>query len=211
MMMMRRSTLGFALGLTGLLCGCATTGYHRASETRSVILNVRAETAKLQHQLEATSSALQTLTGSEAAALRPLYDNFSAAVSTLDTQASRLPGRGRAVQESGDAYLKQWQKELTDYKSSEVRSVSTDRRSAVTDSFRRVNEQFRSSEDSLRPLLSDLKDLRRYLSTDLTAAGINSARELVGRIYSQATNAQQNLQSLLAELDRAADELAPMK
>jgi hypothetical protein len=209
--MMKHMTKALAVGLSGVLCGCATTGYHRAGETRLVIRNARAETARLQQQVDTASNALQALTASEPSALRPLYDSFSVAVSSLDTRTSRLPGLARAVQRSGDAYLKQWQKELGDYRSSEVRSVSTDRHSAVSDSFRRVNEQFRSSADSLRPLVSDLKDLRRYLGTDLTAAGVNSSRDMVRRIPSQVTNAQQNLQSLLAELDRAQDELSPMK
>ena len=73
---MKQTSAVLMLGIVIGVCGCATTGYHRASETRSVIINARAETAKLHQQVEATVNALQALTGSEPTALRPLYENF---------------------------------------------------------------------------------------------------------------------------------------
>jgi predicted nucleic acid-binding Zn-ribbon protein len=209
--MNRQITSVLVLGLAASLCGCATTGRQRASQTQSAIGNARTLAVNLQQEVEAAQQALQKLTAPEVTDLRPPYDNFSAAVKGLDTQVERLATRGRAVQKAGEAYFQTWQEELGSYQTAAIRTSSAERRGAVMQSFQRINQQFQDAEQSLRPLLVDLKDMRRCLGTDLTASGVASVQEPVKRIADEAAQAQQRLQSLVAELDRVAGELSPVR
>jgi chromosome segregation ATPase len=209
--MNRQVTSVLVLGLAGAICGCATTGYQRASQTGSVINEARAVVTNIQQNIDAAARALQTMTGPDATELRQPYQTLSAAVTSLDIRATRLSSYAQAFQKKSNAYLKAWQEELGAYQSPTIRNVSAERRDAVVESFKKVSEQFQAADESTKPLRVYLKDMRRYLGTDLTAAGVASGHELARRITELATEVEQRLQSLLAELNRVETELSPMK
>ena len=73
-----------------------------------------------------------------------------------------------------------------------------------------VGRLFAGSDLSLRPLLRNLKDLRRYLKTDLTSAGVVSIQEQLGGVSNQAASVKQTLQVLFDELNRVGRELSPV-
>ena len=129
----------------------------------------------------------------------------------LDAHAQELAPRAEAIQKRGNAYIAAWQEDLAAFRSPDVRTSSAERRLQVAESFRKLNSELLAAQVSLRPLLVGLKDMRLYLSIDLTASGVSSVQEQAGRISIQAVDAGQHLQSLLADLDRVATELSPLK
>lgn len=208
---MKRIAAVLVLGLPVLLFGCATTGYRRASLTRSAVTDARTVTVRVQQQIDVAVQTLRDLSSQETIDLRPPYDRFSAAVTSLDVQVSRLADRGRVIQKMGDAYVAGWEKELGLYRGAVIRTRSAERRGAVMESFQGLNQQFQTADQSLRPLLVDLKDMHRYLTIDLTVAGVTSALDLAVSIAKQATEAAQHLESLHAELGRVGVELSPVR
>jgi DNA repair exonuclease SbcCD ATPase subunit len=208
---MRRITMVLALELSALLCGCATTGYERASEARSAIGDARAVTVTIQHELDATLSSLQNLTSNDVTNLQPPFQVFSRAVDGLADQLEKLAHRAQAIQDRGNSYVAEWQEDLGSYQSADIRARSATRRGEVIDSFRNLNTEFQATQTSLRPVFASLKDLQRYLSTDLTASGITSVQEQAEKISAQVADAQQHLQSLVSNLDQVAIELSPLK
>ena len=208
---MRTIAVMLALGLAASLCGCATAGYQRASQASSEIGRARVVTINAHQDLVAAVHAVQNLTAKETTDLRPPYQSFAAAVKGLDAQVQELPIRGRAIRKRGNAYIAAWQEDLGDFRNPDIRALSAERRREVAESFQRLDSEVLATETSLRPLLAALKDMRLYVSIDLTASGVTSAQELAGRISTQAVEAGQHLQSLLAELDRVAAALSPMR
>jgi rubrerythrin len=208
---MKRITVMLVLGLTASFCGCATTGYQRASQARSEIAETRVVTIKAHQDLVAALRAAQNLTAKETTALQPPYQSFAAAVKGLEAEAQELAPRGEAIQKSGNAYIAAWQEDLGVFRNPDIRARSAERRLEVAENFRKLSSELLAAEVSLRPLLVALKDMRLYLSIDLTASGVSSAQEQAGRITTQAVDAGQHLLSLLAVLDRVATELSPVK
>ncbi len=208
---MKQVAAVLVLCLSVLLCSCATTGYQRASRTRSAIHDARAVTVHIQQEINTALLALQNLSFQETVDLRAPYGSFSAAVTSLDVQVDRLANRSRAIQRMSDAYVWAWEKELGLYRGPAIRKRSAERRGAVMESFQKISQQLQTVDQLLRPLLADLKDMRLYLSTDLTVAGVTSALELAVHIAKQATVAAPHLQSLHAELGRVGAELSPVR
>ena len=209
--MARQTVSVLLLSLLVFSYGCATTGYERAARTRREIDRARAATMSAQHEAYAAGRALQNLNSQETTDLRPAYQNYSGAVNDLSIQVDKLTNYSAEVQKLGNTYVEVWEKQLPTYQRSEIRSVSTERRAQVIESFQKLNAQFRAAQQSLRTLLVDLNDMRRYLSTDLTASGVASAREQSDRIVTRAAEAHQQLQSLVAELNRVDAELSPIR
>jgi hypothetical protein len=200
----------FVLALVGSLCACATTGYRHASETSSAISGTKTLTVKIQQSIETAVTNLESLTSVEAIDLRQPYERLSVTVNTLDGQVANLTDQAQVISARGKAYAKDWEKELGSYKSSAIRVRSAERLNQVSADFQKVSQQFEATGQSLRLLLADLKDVRLYLKTDLTSAGVASIQEQLGDITKQAVLAQQALQSLLAELNRVGRELSPV-
>jgi hypothetical protein len=59
--------------------------------------------------------------------------------------------------------------------------------------------------------MSDLKDLQRYLSQDLTIAGIDAAKDLFTRTTGEGMEVQKSMDALLVELNTIAAALTPAK
>ena len=207
---MNKISVAFVLTLVGSLCGCATTGYRHASETSSAISATKTLTVKIQRTIDTAVTNLPSLTSQEAIDLRQPYERLSVAVDTLDGQVANLSDQAQVIKARGNAYAKDWQQELASYQSSAIRVRSAERLNQVTADFQKVSQQFAATGQSLRLLLASLKDVRLYLKTDLTAAGVASIHEQLGEVTNQATLAQQALQALLAELNRVDRELSPL-
>jgi hypothetical protein len=59
--------------------------------------------------------------------------------------------------------------------------------------------------------MSDLKDLKTYLSNDLTIAGVDSAKELFKKTQSQGAEVQKLMDALVAELNTIEAAITPAK
>src|SRR5579871_383861 len=155
-----------------VLCGCATTGYEHASETRSAISDARIVTVAVQERLDTITTSLQNFNSNEVTNLQAPYQAFSKAVDNLSDQLDKLSHCSQAVHEEGNDYLAAWQEQLGSYQNTDLRTNSATRRAEVMDSFRRLNSELQAAQSSVRPVLTTLKDMQRYLATDLTTSGV---------------------------------------
>jgi len=165
----------------------------------------------MQRELDATATAVQNLASNDVTNLQAPYQVFSRAVDDLSNQLEKLSPRIQSIRERGDSYVQAWQEDLGSYQSLDIRANSAARRNEVLESFRKLNTELQAAEASLHPVLMSLKDMQLYLSTDLTASGVTSIQQQFGRISTQIADAQQRLQSLVADLDRVSTELSPVK
>lgn len=206
---MRKVTSILTLMVGVFLCGCATTGYRQASLTRDEVVEARTVTVKAHQQLVVVVRAVHDLTAKETHDLQAPYQSFAASVRGLDVSVAQLARRVEAIRKRSDAYVLAWQKDLEAFQSDDLRKLSAERRTEVMDTFRKLNAEFQVCNGSLRSLLVALKDMRLYLSIDLTESGVSVVQEQAGRISAQAVEAGEHLKSFAAYLDRVAAEMSP--
>ncbi len=206
---MRKTASILALIPVLSLCGCATAGYQRASLARSEVVQARNVTVKAHQELVVVVRAVHDLTAKETTDLQTSYQRFATSVHGLETHVKQLADHVEAIQKRSNAYVTAWQKDLEAFQSPDIRTRSAERRAEVIESFRRLNSEFQVCEQSLRSLLVGLKDMRLYLSIDLTASGVAAVQEQAGRISAQAVDTGQHLQSFATYLGQVADEMSP--
>ena len=206
-----RITSVLTLSLAASLCSCATTGYQRASLARSEVVEAKEVTVKAHQELLVVVGAVHVLTAPDTTDLQKPYLSFAAAVKGLQIHVRQLADRVEAIRKRSNDYVAVWQKELAAFQSPDIRQRSAERRTEVMESFRKLDSEYQVCGRAMRSLLVELKDLRLYLSLDLTPAGVASAQEQAGRVSAQAVEAGKQLQSFLADLDRVADEMSPVK
>lgn len=180
-----------------LLSGCASnSGYHKADDTSSTIQRTAQEVHKGNGQIDSALFALSSLVNSPAADLKPQFEKYKTAVTKLESLSDDVNTRAADMQAQGNAYFRNWDAELAKIQNEDIRSRSTDRKNAVSARFDRVRSSYVQTKSSFAPFLSDLKDIRTALSTDLTTGGVASIRSTANRANSNVTPLRESLTNL---------------
>jgi len=185
-----------ALALAGAwLAGCSTTAYKQgdraADSAQAAAMQAQTET----QALAGTMATLNNLVDKPAADLKLQFQSFNSALETLATAAKRSGVAGDHLMRSNTAFLTAWEKQLTTITNADVRSRSEARRTEVIKQFDAANNRYVEAQDALRSLVDYLQDIRRALSTDLTANGIEAVKSLV----SNANTTTSKVQTALAQ------------
>jgi hypothetical protein len=104
------------------------------------------------------------------------------------------------MEEKSAEYFAAWERNATNISFGIIRERSENRMAEVTNRFHAVNSRYVEAQSVVRPLIVYFTDIRTALSTDLTAAGLESVKSIV-------KNADQNSRKVQIALGRLADEL----
>jgi len=109
---------------------------------------------------------------------------------------------------SNAVFLAAWDKQLTTITNADVRSRSEARRKEVGDQFNTAQSDYAQAQDALRSLIDYLQDIRRALSTDLNANGVEAVKPLVGNANTTATKVQTALTQANASLTALSAQMS---
>jgi len=173
----------FAAALLLTLGGCATPGAtsNRADNTSSSLEAAALNVAQTNTQLEIVRRSLSDLVNNPGADLQAQYNTYNASVNRLDALANEVTASAADMQERGTAYFVQWDEDLAKIQNENIRMRSVDRKEQVTARFKEVGANYTQIKDDFAPLVSNLKDIRTALGTDLTAGGLTSVRSLAAK------------------------------
>ncbi len=192
--------------------GCGTTsGYKQADKTGEGIADFREAIVNGQKAINETMKSLDQVAVSATTDPRKAFEQYSRQVANLDSAASKARKRGQEMKDQGKAYFAQWEKQLAEVKNPDIRNLAAQRKAklqATFDSIKQVAEPLKAQFD---PWMSDLKDLQKYLSNDLTVAGVDAAKPLFTKTQNEGLEVQKLVDSLVAELNTVAATITPAK
>src|SRR5215475_10661041 len=118
-----------ALGAALVLSGCGTTkGYKQADKTGEGIASFREEITKGKVAIDATMKSLSDVAATANTDPRKAFDKFSKDVAKLESTANDVRKRAQSMREQGQAYFKQWEGELAQVNSPEIRALAEKRK-----------------------------------------------------------------------------------
>lgn len=182
-----------------LMAGCASHGYQKAGDTSTTIEKTARNIHKGNGQIDAVLFALSGLVNSPAADIKPQFDKFDSAVKKLDSLAKDVNDEASAMQAQGADYFRTWDEELAKIQNEDIRARSSDRKTAVAASFDKVRVSYVQTKASFIPFMSDLKDIRTALATDLTAGGVASIKGVANKANENVTPLRESLTDLEAD------------
>ncbi len=180
--------------------GCRSNVYNKSDVASRSLQKAAAEVDTETRQIEVTLATLKDLTGSPAVDLKPQFHRFSTALDRLIDSAERTDRRGKLMEKKNAEYIAAWDERVTSIHYGIIREQSETRKANVTNQFHSVNTRYQDLQAVVWPLITYFKDIRTALSVDLTTAGLDSVKGVVG-------NADQNAQKVQTALARLADEL----
>ena len=195
-----------------LTTACGTTqGYKQADKTGAGIAEFRDEIVKGKNAIDATMKSLGEVAISANTDPRKAFEQFSKDVGNLESTAATIRKRSQSMQERGQAYFKQWEQELSSVNNPEIRNLAEQRKAKLQDTFESIRKYSGPLKAQFEPWMSDLKDLRTYLSNDLTITGVDAAKGLFTKTTNEGLEVQKSMDALVAELNTIAAAITPAK
>jgi len=194
---MKTRTILTALSLTTLLAGAANASQEQLAASMK---QTRLEAGRTRDQLATTLAALTTLTKQDKGDLRPAYDAFTAEVPKTKEAADWTRTRVAWMQGDGLKYFEDWQMTVSSINNESLKKKSQKRLDAVKKSYAKVTDEFKQAAEKFKPLLADLSDIQKVLSTDLTAKGVKGLRSTVSNANWHYKDVNRAINSALEEM-----------
>jgi hypothetical protein len=197
---------------TLLVTGCGTTsGYKQADKTGAGIAEFRDEIVKGKAAIDATMKSLGDIASTANTDPRKAFEQYSKDVANLDSTAAKIRKRGQDMKEQGQAYFKQWEQQMASVQNPEIRTLAEQRKAKLQETFDKIKLLTEPLKAQFDPWMSDLKDLQKYLSNDLTVAGVDAAKPQFTKTQTEGVEVQKLIDGLIAELNTIAATITPAK
>ena len=203
--------LALAAGTAGLLVGCKSANYKQADKTGSGIAGFRTEILNGKKAIDATMASLGQIEATAATDPRKSYDQYAKDVSNLESTAAKIRKRGEDMRAQGKAYFDQWEQQLAGVKNPEIQELAKQRRAKLQETFDNIKTVAEPLKAQFDPWMSDLKDLQKYLSNDLTVNGVDAAKSLFKKAQGDGIEVQKSMDALVKELNSISATITAAK
>jgi len=197
------STLAIAL----ILGGCQSMYYGAMEkvgiEKRDILVD-RVDDAREAQQdaKEQFGSALEkfiAVTNYSGGDLEKQYKTLKGEYEDSVSRAETVRDKIRSVEDVADALFKEWQEELKQYSSAELRRSSEQQLKATKKSYSTLITTMKAAEKKIDPVLAAFNDRVLYLKHNLNANAIASLK-------SQRKTVETDIQSLIKDMNRSIAE-----
>jgi phage shock protein A len=183
----------------GFSTGCASDNYKESANTAAELNQSSGMITKGNRLIDESLADLNDLVSNPNADLRKQYKRFDNAVNELGESAKDLASKAGEMKAQGADYFAKWDKESAQIQNEDIRGRSETRRNEVASRFNRMSEQYDQAKTAFRPFLSDLRDVQKFLSTDLTAGGLAAIRDTAAKATKDAVTIKESLGRLSNE------------
>jgi ABC-type transporter Mla subunit MlaD len=182
-----------------ILAGCASHNYDKGSATAAGLKESADRIQAADGQLDATLASLNNLVERPQADLRPQYKQFSDNVDNLASLAKHVDDSVTSMRANGKEFFAKWSEELAGIKNEDIRNRSAARQKEVSDALTDVKQSYARTETAFKPFMSDLRDIQKYLGTDLTPAGVASMKGVAAKANSTGAKLKKAVGKLTAD------------
>lgn len=196
-----------ALATSAFLGGCATTGMDRSVKASNSIKDVDSEIRKMIVQIDVTSASLDSLVLPGQADLKKPFDKFSDNVAKLESEGKKVLKRTEEMKARNNEYFAEWEKQGDAFTNPEIRELSAERRIKLAEIYARVPAAAAGIKGTYNSYLTDLKEIQKYLSTDLTPKGVESITPVAKKSIQDMEALKVSIQPVIAAMDEIKAEL----
>jgi len=168
------------------MAGCASTGYESGEKAAKNIQAAANQIAALPGHIDATLASLQDLVDKPQPDLRPQYKKFVKNLEKVESTAKGVAAARQGMADKGKAFMDNWDAQLAQIKNEDIKSRSESRKSEVEQKMMAIKSSYAEAEMAFKPFMSDLKDVQKYLGTDLTTGGVAAIKDTVVKVNQES-------------------------
>ncbi len=155
-------------------------------------------------QINTTNASLNRviqLKGTPAA--KTAFDAYSINVSQMDKAAAAFIKDSDQMTARGIDYFAEWSKSGDTYTNPQIQQLSDERRSQLMDTFSQIAGPSWGVKAQVNTYLSQLKQIKTYLSNDLSASGVDAISSVVQKTINDGQQIITDAQPMLAAAEQA--------
>lgn len=202
--------------LVSVLVGCASTGIAvreaLGNPKREQLVNRVQEARDDQQQAkEQFSSALEeflALTNADTGDLEKTYERLKKELTRSESQANTVRDRIRDVERVANALFKEWNAELAQYHSEELRRSSQQQLDRTKARYDDLLAAMKSAEARMQPVLNAFNDQVLFLKHNLNARAIASLDREVASVQSDVARLIDEMNASIEEANAFIAEMA---
>jgi len=192
-----------------MLAGCAfsgPTGHTRpiqapeAVQAVTSIQDTRAELVRANQQVDAMVLAMDRL-ASAPANLPQVYKVYVDEVSQTAWQAEQAQQRAERMRTQWQQYITAWENEIGRLSTPELQAGAAQRGEVIRENYERLRDAARAMQEAYQPFITQLRDIQRVLSLDLTPAGVEVARPAFDAARKSAANVKERIEAFVLDID----------
>jgi uncharacterized protein YhaN len=192
-----------------LLSSCSTTGMQRSENASTSMVTVRNDIREAVAQISITDSSLQDLVAPGQSNVKKAFEKYADNVDKMEKKGNRLLEHVEKMHDQGKEYFEEWRSEGNAYANPQIAALSEQRRADLSAVFAEISSSSVGVKGNLKTYMSDIKEIKTYLSNDLTPKGIESIAPVSGKAISDGESLKSAVDPILHALDNAERELAP--
>jgi len=201
-----------AIAIVALIFGCATTsGTKQADKVGDSFGDLRDEIVSLKQAVNQSLALLDQTVEQADKDPRKSYKDFSKSVDQVGKAREKVGKRAADVKAAGDAYFKEWEKQLAAMNNPEIRQKAEERKEKLNEVFSKFGPLVEQTNSDFDAFYADLKDLRAFLGQDLTMAGVDAAQDIIGTTRESGGKVDQSFDELITEMNSIEEAITPSK
>lgn len=199
-----------ALGCAGQRIALAESlGYEKREQLVDRVTEARDEQHAAKEQFASALDELRALTGPLGTELEAVYDRLRAELDGSEARADDVRERIERVERVADALFREWERELDDYQSAELRRASERQLRDTRAQYRELLGAMKRAEASMAPVLAALRDNVLFLKHNLNAQAIASLGVTFDRLETDIAALIRDMEASIAEADAFIGRMSP--
>ena len=152
----------FAFFATALVCfsGCSS-GSKKGMQAATALEGSAARIEKARVQVKETLESMNQLVNTPKADPRGQFKDFTKNVNELESLSKNATDTATEMQDKGDEYFAQWEKDIKKIKNEEIRESGAARRAERLAQFKRIQAAYGNVKTSAAPFMNDLRTSAR--------------------------------------------------
>jgi uncharacterized protein YoxC len=146
------------------------------------LVSLQDEVGKGKAQIGVTIGALEAVVAAAGPGAKPKFDEFVKAMAALEAQSTAIKAKADDMRARGAAYFKAWEDQLATVATPSIKEAAEKRRDQLTKHYEGVTAAAEAAREAYKPLLSDLRDVQKMLTTDLTADSVKALAAPVAKL-----------------------------
>lgn len=192
-----------------MITGCASDNYKNSANTAATLNHSSDMIAKGSTLIDATLADLNDLIANPNPDLRKQFDRFNDTVDRLNVSVRDVIREAGEMKAQGANYFARWDVESAQIQNEDIRSRSESRRNQVAARFDRISQQYDETKTAFQPFVSDLRDVQKFLSTDLTSGGLAAIKDVAAKATNDAVPVKDALAKLAEEFKNLGLSMSP--
>lgn len=204
-----RRICGLAVILVGAMmaAGCQSTyynaweklGYHKRDILVERVGKARDGQEAAKTQFKTTLEKFKAVTGFSGGDLESKYNELNSEYDRCETRAGTVSKEIDSVDEVAQALFKEWEDELAQYSSADLKAKSAEELRATKARYAQLLSAMRAAEAKMRPVLAAFHDQVLFLKHNLNAQAIAS-------LEGTKVSLQGDVDKLIADMQKSIDE-----